>query len=55
MNIVLFLNKEIIILDFKESIFDNNIYKKNKIILIKFFGLNWSIYKLIKAYYKLNE
>ena len=45
-----FLNKKIIIAEFKESIFDDNIYKNNKIILIEFFVLNWSIYKLIKTY-----
>ena len=36
-----------IIFNFKESIFDNNIYKNNKIILIEFGALNWSTYKLI--------
>jgi len=32
-----FLNKNMIIFEFKESIFDDNIYKNNKIILIEFF------------------
>ena len=50
-----FLNKKIIIAEFKESIFDDNIYKNNKIILIEFFVLNWSICKLIKTYSKLNK
>ena len=35
-----FLNKKIIILEFKEYILKNNIYKNNKKKLIKFFALN---------------
>jgi hypothetical protein len=44
-----------IIFNFKESIFDNNIYKNNKIILNGFYALNLSTYKLIKTYNKLNK
>ena len=50
-----FLNKKMIIYNFKESIFDNNIYKNNKIILIELDVLNLSIHKLIKTYNKLNK
>ena len=42
------MNKKIIILGFKESIFDNNVYKNNKIILIEFDVLNLSICELIR-------
>jgi len=35
-----FLNNKIIILEFKESIFDNNIYKNKEIILNEFYALN---------------
>ena len=44
-----------IIFNFKESIFDNNIYKNKKIILNEFYALNQSICKLIKTYNKLNK
>ena len=44
-----------IIFNFKESIFDNYIYKNNKIILNEFYALNQSTYKLIKVYNKLNK
>ena len=36
----IFLNKKIIIHEFKESIFDDNIYKINRKNLIEFFELN---------------
>ena len=35
-----FLNKKIIIIEFKDCIFDNNIFKSNRINLIKFNTLN---------------
>ena len=35
-----FLNKKIIILKFKELIFNDNIYKNNRKKIIEFFSLN---------------